>query len=78
MEQVLEVGKAFFNFKIYKFGNEYFKFGINISSLKYILPVQIRIYLMFSEYCPDNIFKNTIYGIVDTFRSHEIPFTTRI
>ena len=42
LEQVFEVGKAFFYFKIYKFyvWNKYFKFGMDISSLKYILPVQ--------------------------------------
>ena len=49
MEQVFEVGQAFFNFKIYKFyiWNEYFKFGINILNLKCILQVQNE-YLKFS------------------------------
>ena len=49
MEQVLEVGNAFFfNLKIYIYffnvWNEYFKFGINISSnLKYILQFRMNI-----------------------------------
>ena len=49
LEQVFEVGKAFFYFKIYKFyvWNEYFKFGMDISSLKYILSV-LNKYLKFS------------------------------